>query len=411
MESILIILAILGTDMFFSLSAIIGYEYLGIEDSPIYFIYVVLIFVLTLLLFIKKIVLAGDKYKFRNIFPILIPLVLTIIFFLTIILNKSSDLAVRYYLLFLVFGIPAILIGVYITYKNKVFLLEKYSNILMVIFSFSLFISALTSLSNGINFSSLGGATYQTASYLGGFSYGLNLYSIFEQNNDFKFPYQKSNVYKIISFFLLPLQIIAILITGGRGGMVLVLFYSLYFLYELFHISRYKSLIKFIGLITILTVLLLSVLPYLLTIDSFNSSFQRVFSYISDTGIDMSKTSNRDVAYSTSFKLIMNSPLIGYGYFGMWKITGYPHNIFLEILQQGGIIYLVMFIFLGILLLIKIRKIIKFNESNRIILVIALYPFTMLLFSGTYQINSIFWFTISYIISYKIDYNKQIYMK
>ena len=404
MEIILIILAIFGTDMFFSISSIIGYEYLGIEDSPVYFIYVVLIFVLTFFLFFKKSVLVGDRYKVRNIFPILIPSVLTMIFFLTIILNKSSNLAVRYYLLFLVFGIPAILTGVYITYKNKVFLLEKYSNVLMVVFSLSVCVSALSSLSNGMNFSSLGGATYQTASYLGGFSYGLNLYSIFEQNDTLKFPYQKLNVYKIISLFLIPLQIIAVLITGGRGGMVLILCYSLYFLYEFSHASKYKRLIKFIGLITTLIVLLLSILPYLLTIDSFNSSFQRVFSYISDTGIDLSKTSNRDVAYSTSIKLIKNAPLIGYGYFGMWKITGYPHNIFLEVLQQGGILYLTMFMFSGVLLLTKIRKIIKFNESNRLILVIALYPFTMLLFSGTYQINSIFWFIVSYIISYKIDY-------
>ncbi|MGP6140225.1 O-antigen ligase family protein [Jeotgalibaca sp. A127] len=403
MGSILIVLSIFGADVFFSLSAIIGYNYLGIESSPTYLVYIILIFALSYFSFIKNMVLTKKKYSTKYMFPLLIPIILTINFFLTTIRGKSSDLAIRYYFLFLVFVTPAIITGVYTTFNRKLKPLDKYSNILMLIFGFSVFVSAFSSLSEGTSFTSLGGATYQTASYLGGFSYGLNLYSIFEQDNSVKFSYQKTNIYRIFSFILLPLQIIAILITGGRGGMVLVLLYSLYFLYELFHSGKIEVLVKYTILIGLLLLLLFSIIPSLLTIDSFNSSFQRTFSYISSTGIDFSQTSNRDLAYGESLRLIRQSPVIGFGYFGMWKITGYPHNIFLEILQQGGIIYLTIFMIVSLMLLVKIKKMIKFDNSNKLIIVVALYPITMLLFSGTYQINSIFWFVVSYVISYKIE--------
>ena len=142
----------------------------------------------------------------------------------------------------------------------------------------------------------------------------------------------------------------------------------------------------------------------LIDIPIFKSSLERVFSYLTPNGIDMSQTSGRDHVYRDAIELIKQSPIIGYGIFGFFKVYGsYPHNFFLEILLQGGILLLFAILIIIISLIKKIIYMIKYNEELRIILIIFLYPIVMLMFSGTYTSDSIFWFSISFIFSYRFQ--------
>lgn len=43
-------------------------------------------------------------------------------------------------------------------------------------------------------------------------------------------------------------------------------------------------------------------------------------------------------------------------------------------------------------------QIMKINKEHFLLLPLSLYPFTMLLFSGTYLTNAMFWFILIYVL-------------
>ena len=98
--------------------------------------------------------------------------------------------------------------------------------------------------------------------------------------------------------------------------------------------------------------------------------------------------------------LISRSPIFGYGVFGMWRYSALPHNFFLEILIQGGTVYFSFILIFLTYVFIKLYKITRIDPSFKLISILGLYPLVFLMFSGSYMSNSIFWFCISFVISY-----------
>ena len=146
----------------------------------------------------------------------------------------------------------------------------------------------------------------------------------------------------------------------------------------------------------------------------FTKGMERSFSYVSDSGaIDMSQTSERDVVYQGLFQLIDNMPLNGYGFFHLYEVCQrsiqqhYPHNIFFEVLLQGG--YLLFFVFCVIyaIFLKKIFNTIILHNKSICVLPLITYPLIELLFSGTYIKSALFWFVVIYILNQdKCDVNR-----
>ena len=127
----------------------------------------------------------------------------------------------------------------------------------------------------------------------------------------------------------------------------------------------------------------------------------RAFSYISSSGIDMAQTSNRDIVFELAQKNIEANRYTGYGIFHTIGAFGYPHNIFLEILEGGGIFY---FAFWIIILIISIKRayfIIKIERNLLFLVPLFIYPFVNLLFSGSYLMTGMFWFVLVFVLIYK----------
>ena len=74
----------------------------------------------------------------------------------------------------------------------------------------------------------------------------------------------------------------------------------------------------------------------------------------------------------------------------------YPHNFFLEVTEQGGVLYLLFWIVMLVFLARKIDAMIV-HEHLYILFPLAIYPAVFLMFSGTYTITSMFWFVICYV--------------
>ena len=79
----------------------------------------------------------------------------------------------------------------------------------------------------------------------------------------------------------------------------------------------------------------------------------------------------------------------------------YPHNIFLEFLLQGGVIYLTFWIILFAKLFKKFKQLLRKDDTNFFLIPISVFPFIQLLASGTYLESGLFWFTIAYVFNYK----------
>ncbi|WP_099354716.1 O-antigen ligase family protein [Fredinandcohnia onubensis] len=400
MKSLISLIVIFSSYIFFTVSTLVGYEYVGAESSSSYIIYSMTIFILGILLFLYDSLRKKHRYKKNELLVLTIPFLMASSYLLSVLTDSIIWSGTTRFLYFILWGVPSILMGIYLSRNNRIDQIGKYIEIIMLIFSISITVSTIDSLIYGGRFSIAGG-TYQAGGYISAFAFGLNLYYLLYGNNHKRFKFTTNKYYFILCLVILPVQIIGVFTSGARGAMVLVIAYLLIITSSTVKTMKLSQLIKYVVLLIGTAIVAFISLPNLLEIPTFNSSFNRVFSYISTDGIDWSGTSNRDIVYSKALDLVFESPLLGYGIFGMWKaFEAYPHNIFLEVLMQGGIVYFSIFIFIITLALKKLFYIIKINPKCRIIFILSIYPIIMLLFSGTYINNSLFWFSLSFIFSY-----------
>ncbi|PWL55887.1 MAG: hypothetical protein DBY38_00165 [Clostridium cadaveris] len=403
MKNILKIMPIFSINMFFSICSIIGYSYGGSDSSSIYKIYMFLIFIFSLIFFLYQLVVKKIIKTKGQVLVLIIPFIVTLIFLVNEILAINNYNTTKYFMYFIIFSVPAIFMGIYVAQSNKISSVSKNMELVMLIFTVAVMITTIKSLSSGERFNSIGGETYQFASYLAAFSFGINIYYLVYGTNHERFRFTSTKIYKLCCYVLLMFQLCGVFIAGGRGGFVLIIAYLIYIALSLLDKKHSKRIIKYIFIVGIFLLVISILFPYLLNIESFNNSFNRVFSYISTDGVDWSGT-NRDLVYAEAIYYIKQKPLLGYGLFN-WASDNYPHNFILEILLNGGILYLFFWIFVLINLVTKLSKIIKYDSETRIIKIIFLYPLLMLMFSGTYTINTIFWFCISFIFAYEIPQN------
>jgi len=113
----------------------------------------------------------------------------------------------------------------------------------------------------------------------------------------------------------------------------------------------------------------------------------------------------RDSIYKETLNGIINSPIWGNGisHFGDFS-GGYPHNLFLQLMYEGGLILLIPFI----ILILRSIKIMLFRNIKIEIRIFVIFLFCtsvmQLLFSSTYWESQIFWFLIGTTI--KVCYSK-----
>lgn len=397
---------VFSIELFFAVAAIVGYEYLGSVNSSIYIFYNFSIFILVISLVLYKSIFSKIKYTRRQIGILFIPLIITIMYCIASIFSMTNSLGTLRFMYYILWGLPAILMGLYLTNKNQLIYMSKVLEIIMLIFSLAIIIISLSSLIKGNNVS-IGGASYQGASYTAAFAYGINLYYLVYGNIHERFKMMQSVRYTMICMVLLLFQLLGVLISGGRGGMVLIIVYTVYIYSSVIKVTSIPQKLKNTMYFLVISIAITLILPKLLENPVFEGSFNRVFDYIADDGIDWSGTSGRDGVYENAIKLFLDSPIFGYGIFGMWKVLGaYPHNMILELLLQGGLILFFVFLIFLTYLFFKMNKMIKSDPRYRIISIIALYPIILLMFSGTYLNNSIFWFCITYIVGTELNKNE-----
>ncbi|TXL66774.1 oligosaccharide repeat unit polymerase [Cerasibacillus terrae] len=402
------LIIIFSYNLFFVLSGILGYQYLGSESSPVFIIYNVLILVIGVILFFSDALFQKVYFTSNQIFVISIPFIFLAIFLIEYLIGNIDNSGSIHFQYFLLWGLPSILMGIYLSKNNRIDHIIKFMDVIMILFSIAAILTSIEVLTTNTR-ANIGGATYQNASYIASFAFGINLYYLLFGENIYRFKFAKTTLYRYFCYFLLMLQLFAIVSSGGRGGMVLAIVYFIYLIINSIKENRNTKIFKYFIIISLTFLIGILVHFQLMKISIYESSFSRVFSYISSEGIDISATSGRDSVYSVALEYVYNSPLFGYGIFGMFdSYGGYPHNLFIEILLQGGLIYLIFFLFIFTKLINRTSKILKVDKRFRIICVIAFHPLILLMFSGTYTNQSSFWFTVAFIFSYPYNNLKSV---
>lgn len=389
---------LLGGTMFFIVTAILGKTYNGAEEDSSYIIYMSVLCVLSLIFVFKDYILS-KRYRLSKL--VWLPLIVLLIFLFEYSMFDYSAHSLgritKCVTLFLVFSVPCFYIGIEMSTRNTLFHIYDY----LVICSLLIALGCILSIDNmimALNNKYLGGASYQAMSYMGAFASGFLFNYLISKNKIESSKLKDNRLVKIASIPLLLGCSISVLMAGGRGGAVLLIASMLYSI-----IRNRMNGKKRVG--TVFTIILIGVL-FLFVFSSISqdsvigerlsAGTERAFSYISAGGIDMSETSNRDEVYGAAVNAIRDQFPMGYGFFRCVGLFSYPHNFFLELLLGGGLFY---FIFVIVVLLKDFRKIyllVKKNHSYSFIVVMLLWPFTYLMFSGTYIYEPLFWFFIGY---------------
>jgi len=386
-------LLILTPFLFFALNSIFSIEYSGLSDSNSYVFTLVGVASFYLIFYMKNIFLSNVHYISDFVFYFLIVFV-----FLMLLYDFSSESLLNSTSIFQ-FGLMIIPVSLFALHFGKQEFPEigfKYFFILcqIILISIITVIPKMLQIDVGNLSTFYGGGHYQGFGYIVSFSFLITL-------GYFLFLYTKKNFFKNLYFITsFSFHLAGAILSGARGSMIVIFVGSIFMLYLRFNLKKLIFL-----LVNIFFFIILSFNFLLFYLNSYTDrileSSDRIFSYLSKGTIDMSKTSNRDILYEESLKLIYKSPVFGYGFFDYLKQTGfgYPHNFFLEVLLQGGILYLIIWILVLFFFIYKLIILIRRNLKYVVILPFIFYSFILLLFSGTYLLEPFFWFSIIFVFT------------
>ncbi|MFR6018301.1 MAG: O-antigen ligase family protein [Paraclostridium sordellii] len=406
MKILIPVFGMMSINIFFAICGLIGYEYGGIENSKIYIIYCITIAIFNIYICFKNII-ANNKINKQDCLFIMAPFYASILYLSRGIPNGYINInSTKFFIYFILWSVPAIYAAIYVCRKKLLYSIVKWIDIIMIIYAVSIIFTIIIPFFKGIKFDTLGGSTYQNASYIAANAYGIILYFLFYGKNYERFKFTQTKIYFCISLVFICLQLIGIFISGGRGGIVLTFVYTILISFLVIKEKNKKNILVYFVYILLIITIFTILIPILMKNDVFISGYKRVFEFISSDGsINWDGTSNRNNVYKNAIDLIIEKPILGYGVFGYLSISPNPHNLILEILIGGGIVYLILSIIFSFGIFIKMLNLIKSDKRNLILLILMLYPITMLMFSGTYISNSEFWFVLTCIIVQPINRN------
>ena len=397
MKHLVYAIALFAANLYFSVSAILGLSVVN-EDGAngSYKIYCIVVFCLFLYYYIKD-------YSRMNITSKHV--ISTLILFIYIISGLFSGYALDTSLLVLVaFCLPAAGIAIYYSEHDNISSLIKWIDVLLPIMSFSLLFSLkqlYIEIAEGESYYS------QTLSYNAAYYFILYTFFILFGKQYDRFAFFKKKAYKYFSYLMLPYLLSIMFFSGGRGalGTLIVGILALLYLYNRFYGIKINKVLRYF----IIAGLFASIAYINIPEDSkiiLKTNSQRVFSFF-DTSKDMyERTSGRDDVLKVAFMQIEQSPVIGHGLFSYKREfvplveNPYPHNLFVEILLQGGYLFLFFFILFLFYLLVKLHHILK-TPSHEIVAIFTVFSLTLLMYSGSYMQSSFFWFFVMYVYNYR----------
>lgn len=307
----------------------------------------------------------------------------------------------RYTSYFLSMGvrfIPAVLTGMYMLSHDDIMKKVEYA-LLPFILLYTITLASVAFTANiGVNIAQTFNTdflNYQSISYYSIFAFGFNMYLIVQCSNS----YTRYRRYILIALAIL--QVIITIMAGGRGAFVLGCVFTLYF--ALKHIT----FSKLISYILIGLAVLLTINAILSDNEIFKMGFERIFNFFGNT--EAIRTDNRWIRWNLAWNAFTKSPVFGHGLGSVFYEVGfYSHNIFTDMLCEGGVVLFLIFIFVLMKFIRASQILITEDYRNEIIVIVFLCSFVMNSFSGYYLSDTGIWLSLTYVLC-KNSLNNRLY--
>lgn len=307
----------------------------------------------------------------------------------------------RYTSYFLSMGvrfIPAVLTGMYMLSHDDIMKKVEYA-LLPFILLYTITLASVAFTANiGVNIAQTFNTdflNYQSISYYSIFAFGFNMYLIVQCSNS----YTRYRRYILIALAIL--QVIITIMAGGRGAFVLGCVFTLYFA------LKYITFSKLISYILIGLAVLLTINAILSDNEIYKMGFERIFNFFGNT--EAIGTDNRWIRWNLAWNAFTKSPVFGHGLGSVFYEVGfYSHNIFTDMLCEGGVVLFLIFIFVLMKFIRTSQILITEDYRNEIIVIVFLCSFVMNSFSGYYLSDTGIWLSLTYVLC-KNSLNNRLY--
>lgn len=335
----------------------------------------VLLFVVGIMLFISIIY---NNFKLRNTISIMIITIFMGLLFIFDFVFRSNSFLSTYAYYFIIFGL--IPIYFYAQTRDNNIILEQYSKISILVF-FMYF------------WTPIGGYTVFSDYMAFGFNFALPVFcGLYIARK--RLHYKWTIILEMIMFAEL---IVFSNKSAVIAGLIFILLYNLFI--ETWNLKHFIKI--FLGVIILLIAIyniniLLLYLSHILNFFGINSYSIKTFQRIIETQELTVGLTNRDVIWKLALKYFREHWILGMGTGGFQSVSGiYPHNLFIDILVQYGIVGMIVFIF-GLFRTLK-KIYIKHDNSDKLFIILlvslGLVPLT---FSMIFYESLPFWIFIYY---------------
>lgn len=279
---------------------------------------------------------------------------------------------------------------------------EIYNSFILPLFTNTERGLVLRQLSNGI----YPGFTFQVSNTAGYITFALGIL-VFTMN-------KKRKLWTILFIAISGILIFGLLLTGKRAH---ILFMILAYLFTYLFSERNKQmLIRLLKVSTIIIALVISLLLALKIYEGnpdlpFYGFMERVEDTIDGLKEDRDITSGRSALYDFSMNVFRENPILGGGW---WTVRdnsiglindekgSHPHNIYLQLLSELGIVGLLsftiilLFVLLSTLKLLKVDYVIKSREIKQIVQISLYFQVFYMLYGITGNVLTDHNFLLSY---------------
>ncbi|MGR9048638.1 O-antigen ligase family protein [Halobacillus faecis] len=211
----------------------------------------------------------------------------------------------------------------------------------------------------------------------------------------------RSTLFRVLSFFSFFFLIFVLFSTNTRGT-IIASFLSVLFIFSNYLLKRELSIKISLKILLLLTCIFIGAVLALQTKPQLFNNIISKFSSLFEENIDASAQA-RTTAFNKSLSLFQENPVWGSGTASFSSVSQmeYPHNLFLEILGENGLVGFCVLILTIIYMLYWIyvsKKIV--NQNQRVVIIgLLIYCFIEAQVSLTLWMNKVLFMTIALFIN------------
>ena len=295
---------------------------------------------------------------------------------------------------------PSILTACFIAQHNDVQeRIKAWAPYVALLFTAVAFVCTLrpAASTSGNLIENLNGFDYQIVSYVAAYASGLLGFYLVCKDKCSQMWIFKSKAGVPIALISMFLDLLIVLLSGGRGGFVTYILLGLVTVFFALKSSTVspRTIIK--GALVLIIVIAggYFAVKYVSNSSLSTIGFSRIVTLISGGG-DFRRAAKRTAALAS----FSESPIIGHGFGSVfYEIGEYTHNFFTDALVEGGIVLIIFLIVIFCAGFISNIKLIKANFTDIFWTYIFLCGFIISMFSGYYLTHFPLWWGVVFMLA------------